>query len=39
MRKIGTKSDCETLWGLPPPVYKKIEETIWINVNKVDRKK
>ncbi len=28
MRKIGTKADCEKLWGLPPPVYQRIEETI-----------
>ena len=28
MRKIGSKADCEKLWGLPPPVYQRIEETI-----------
>ena len=28
MRKIGTKTDCERLWGLPPPVYQRIEETV-----------
>ncbi len=28
MRKIGAKSDCEKLLGLPPPLYQRIEETI-----------
>lgn len=28
MRKIGSKADCEKLWGLPPPLYQRIEETI-----------
>ena len=28
MRKIGSKADCEKFWGLPPPVYQRIEETI-----------
>ena len=30
MQKICSKADCEKLWGLPPPVYKRIEETVAI---------
>lgn len=30
MQKIGTKAECDSLKGLPPPVHQRIEETVAI---------